>query len=69
MGKGKGVSSKTHTRTQCNHHSNQMNKNNVAHKSRMNNHSNQMNPNNKNEKINLSKTEYQADMWPGFIDN
>ena len=33
MGKGKGVSSKTHTRTQCNHHSNQMNKNNKLFKS------------------------------------
>lgn len=43
---GKGVSSNTHTSSQMNHHANQMNPNNSAHRSAANNHANQMNPNN-----------------------
>lgn len=69
MGKHKGVSSKTHTQKQCDHYSNQNNKNNNAHKVRLDNHSNQRNPNHKEAKVKLSKSEFQPDMWPGFIDN
>ena len=46
MSKGKGVSSYTHTQSQRNNYSNQMNPNNGAHRANANNHSNQMNPNN-----------------------
>ena len=46
MSKGHGVSSHTHTQSQMNHHANQSNPNNDAHRSAANNHSNQMNPNN-----------------------
>ena len=69
MGKYKGASSKTHTQKQCDHYSNQNNKNNNSHKARLNNHSNQRNPNHKVAKVKLSKSEFQPDMWPGFIDN
>ena len=41
----KGCSEKTHTQSQCNHHANQCNPNNVAHKAAMDNHANQCNPN------------------------
>lgn len=46
MTKSKGVSSKTHTKSQCDDYANQMNPNNPAYKASMNNRSNQMNPNN-----------------------
>lgn len=48
MGKGKGVSSYTHTQQQRNNYSNQMNPNNGANRANANNHANQMNPNNAN---------------------
>lgn len=48
MGKGHGVSSYTHTRSQCNHYANQHNPNNSAYRANQNNHSNQCNPNNPN---------------------
>lgn len=48
MGKGKGVSSYTHTQQQRNNYSNQMNPNNGANRANANNHANQMNPNNSN---------------------
>lgn len=44
MAKGK-VSGNTHTQAQMNHHANQGNPNNAAHKSAADNRSNQMNPN------------------------
>lgn len=37
-----------HTREQNNHHSDQMNSNNAAHRSILNNRSNQLNQNNRN---------------------
>lgn len=40
------VSGKTHTQSQMNHHANQGNPNNVAHKATKDNRANQMNPNN-----------------------
>lgn len=40
------VSRKTHTKSQMNHHANQGNPNNAAHKAAKNNRANQMNPNN-----------------------
>ena len=46
------VSSKTHSRSQCNNYSNQNNPNNSAYKANWNNHANQMNPNNANYKKN-----------------
>ena len=46
MSKGKGVSSNTHTKNQCNHYANQHNPNNSAYRANQNNHSNQFNPNN-----------------------
>lgn len=67
MGK-KGVSSKTHTQNQRNHYSNQMNPNSKDYKARMDNHSNQKNQNQK-LRNKLSKSEFQVDMWPGFIDD
>lgn len=69
MGKNNGVSRKTHTQQQCNHFSNQKNKNNAAYRARLDNHSNKKNPNNREIKVNLSKSEFQVAMWPGFIDN
>ena len=48
MGKGRGVSSYTHTRSQCNHYANQHNPNNSAYRANQNNHANQCNPNNPN---------------------
>lgn len=47
---GKGCSGKTHTPSQMNHHANQCNPNNAAHKATMNNHSNQCNPNHSKSK-------------------
>jgi hypothetical protein len=44
---GHGVSSKTHTQTQRDHHANQKNSNNSAYRANQNNHANQCNPNNK----------------------
>jgi hypothetical protein len=44
---GHGVSSKTHTQTQRDHHANQKNPNNSAYRANQNNHANQCNPNNK----------------------
>ena len=44
MSKGK-ASGKTHTQSQMNHHANQGNPNNAAHRAAANNRSNQMNPN------------------------
>lgn len=38
-------SGNTHTQQQCNHHANQSNPNNAAHRAAMNNHANQCNPN------------------------
>ena len=46
MSKGK-VSGNTHTQQQMNHHANQGNPNNAAHKAASDNHANQMNPNHK----------------------
>ena len=69
MGKNKGVSSRTHTQQQCNHYANQKNKNNAAYRARLDNHFNQKNPNHREYKVNLSKSEFQIEMWPGFIDN
>ena len=46
MSKGRGVSSNTHTRQQCNDYSNQHNPNNAAYRANQNNHANQCNPNN-----------------------
>lgn len=46
MGKGKGVSSYTHTQPQRNSYANQCNPNNQAHQAAANNHANQCNPNN-----------------------
>jgi hypothetical protein len=43
---GHGVSSKTHTQTQRDHHANQKNPNNSAYRANQNNHANQCNPNN-----------------------
>lgn len=40
------ASGNTHTQSQMNHHANQGNPNNAAHKAANNNHANQMNPNN-----------------------
>ncbi|WP_177166216.1 hypothetical protein [Selenomonas ruminantium] len=40
------VSGNTHTQGQMNHHANQSNPNNAAHRAANNNHSNQCNPNN-----------------------
>lgn len=45
MSKGK-CSGNTHTQQQMNHHANQGNPNNAAHKAGADNRSNQMNPNN-----------------------
>ena len=67
MGKNHGVSSKTHTKSQCNNYSNQNNPNNSAYKANQNNRANQNNPN--YNRILLSKSEFQPDMWPGFIDD
>lgn len=50
MGKGNGVSSKTHTQQQINHYANQHNPNNYENRANNNNHSNQLNPNNANYK-------------------
>lgn len=47
---GKGCSGKTHTQSQMNHHANQCNPNNAAHKATMNNHANQCNPNHSKSK-------------------
>ena len=69
MGKNNGVSSKTHTQQQRNYYANQKNKNNAAYRARLDNHSNQKNPNLRESKINLSKSDFQIAMWPGFIDN
>ena len=44
---GYGVSGKTHTQTQRDHHANQNNPNNSAYRANQNNHANQCNPNNK----------------------
>ena len=44
MSKGK-VSGNTHTQSQMDHHANQSNPNNSAHKAAADNRSNQMNPN------------------------
>ena len=44
---GHGVSSKTHTQTQRDHHANQKNSNNSAYRANQNNHANQCNPNNR----------------------
>lgn len=38
-------SGNTHTQQQCNHHANQSNPNNAAHRAALNNHANQCNPN------------------------
>ena len=46
MGKGKGVSIKTHNSSQLNHYANQHNPNNRAHKESRDNRANQLNPNN-----------------------
>ena len=46
MGKGRGVSACTHTRSQCNHYANQHNPNNHAYWDNLDNHSNQCNSNN-----------------------
>ena len=48
MGKGRGVSACTHTKSQCNHYANQHNPNNSAYRANQNNHANQCNPNNPN---------------------
>ena len=50
MGKGHGVSNKTHTQQQINHYANQHNPNNYANRANNNNHSNQLNSNNANYK-------------------
>lgn len=42
----KHTSGKTHTQAQMDHHANQGNPNNAAHKAGVNNRANQMNPNN-----------------------
>ena len=60
------VSAKTHTQQQRNHYANQKNSNSKDYRTRMNNHANQKNPNNKEGKVNLSKSDFQPDMWPGF---
>ena len=44
--KGNGVSAKTHTKAQLNHHANQKNPNNSAYRAAQNNRANQCNPNN-----------------------
>ncbi len=41
----KKCSGNNHTQAQMNHHANQCNPNNVAHKAAMDNHANQCNPN------------------------
>ena len=41
MGKGRGVSACTHTRSQCNHYANQHNPNNSAYRANQNNHAKQ----------------------------
>ncbi|MBO6042331.1 hypothetical protein J6P52_04170 [bacterium] len=45
-------SNKDHSKSECDHHSNQKNPNNHEHKDENNNHSNQLNPNNKEYKRN-----------------
>lgn len=45
MKNGKGVSGNTHSKSECNHHANQCNPNNAAHKAALDNHANQCNPN------------------------
>lgn len=63
MGKGHGVSGKTHTKEQCNHYANQHNANNSVYRANQNNHANQCNPNNssyyssRNQSINISHSE------------
>ena len=68
-----GVSSNTHTRQQCNHYANQHNGNSAAHKAVNDNLSTQMNPNHSSSsgssRNTLSKSEFQVEMWPGFLDN
>ena len=46
MGKGRGVSSYTHTQRQLDNYANQHNPNNRAYRDNLINHSNQCNPNN-----------------------
>ena len=48
MGKGRGVSSYTHTQRQLDDYANQHNPNNSAYRANQNNHANQCNPNNPN---------------------
>ena len=43
---GKGVSGKTHSKSQVDSYANQHNPNNTAYKADLNNHANQCNPNN-----------------------
>ena len=62
MGKGHGVSSYTHTRSQCNHYANQHNPNNSAYRASQNNHANQCNPNNPNYAGSQSSSESRTNI-------